>query len=204
MSFNPEWTLYRTGKDAERVLTGEQAKDRIERFEQHAEHLPFRAAMEIVRNVQEHFKQPYDPAAPSRRYPLAYWLHYYLKEALLVRGGTVKFFTAVNSLLDLHHGVDGFVDYQTPDGLVVTAPFDLTLNEAKFAGGTHGHFIVPVTEEMIESPEVVKEQSRFISEDLLMRLAYQEKCLRVRLKPAPEFKIPVFRRRRRVPPKQAA
>ncbi|MCX6784457.1 MAG: hypothetical protein NTV81_00785 [Candidatus Komeilibacteria bacterium] len=202
MSFKPEWTLYRQGKDAERILIGEQSPERVKNQEGHVDYLPFRSVMEIVRRIQENFKQPYDPAQPSLRYPLAYWLHRYLSEALAARGGAVKFFTAVNSILDLRHGVDGFIDYQTPEGLLVTVPLDLTLNESKFAGGTHGHFIVPATEAMMESSEVVREQSKAISKDLLMKLADQEKELTARMRPSYQPYQPTRHLRRR--PAQAA
>jgi hypothetical protein len=202
MSYNPEWIPSFSGKEAERLLIGVQSKDRVENEECHENYLSFKASAIIVRRLQDHFKQPYDPAQPTKNYFLAYWLHRCVSEALAVRGGVVKFYTAVNSLLDLRHKADGFIDYQTPEGLLITVPFDLTLNPAKFEGNTHGILIVPATEQMKEDEEEAHKQAELSSQDFLRSLTRKEKELIEiinKSKPIETYHSPRrFLRRRRV------
>ncbi len=83
-------------------------------------HLSFSQSMELVRN-----NQPSDPSDPEPR--TINDLHAHIAVSLgLDDWSALKFYTAVGSLLDVKHGVDGFFEFA---GRVVT--LDLTINPHK-------------------------------------------------------------------------
>ncbi|MBU1036558.1 hypothetical protein KKF32_00805 [Patescibacteria group bacterium] len=104
---------------------------------EHSYHIHFREARDLVRGVQDRAKLPYDPAHPGgRRYPFAHELHAKVAEGLELSNeelqkGCLKLFTAVGSVLDKMHGVDGFLEYRLESGKVVFVYFDITANPLK-------------------------------------------------------------------------
>lgn len=47
----------------------------------------------------------------------------------------LKFYTAVDTPLDEYHGVDAWIEYETPEGERVIVTLDITLNPEKLANG---------------------------------------------------------------------
>ena len=83
------------------------------------EYMPFRGAMNLARRLAA-----WDPIDPEPRQ--ASDLHAYVCESLDVGVDEVRFYSALGTVLDTFHGVDGWFEWR---GRVVT--IDLTANEHK-------------------------------------------------------------------------
>jgi len=96
-------------------------------YSEEGEYQPYREAM---RYVKEH--QPFDPSDPAPRF--ANDVHATIADMLgLEDYSQLKFFTAVSSLLDKCHGIDGFFELEDADNphKVLRVTIDITKNPAK-------------------------------------------------------------------------
>ena len=92
-------------------------------------YLKFQDALAVVREFQ-----PWDPTNPQKE--LARELRLAVAEALDVpeeKLDTVRFYTAVGSLLDSIHGVDAIIEVTDDRGQVSSATLDLSLRREKTA-----------------------------------------------------------------------
>ena len=124
-----------SGKIVEKEILGDQRG--VLRKEQGVEYLKYQKAMENVRDTQLETNRPYNPAEPNEeRYPFAYSIQTEVGELLGFddddwEAGRLKLFTAVESILDKKHGVDGFFELTTKEGDKVIVTFDITTNPEK-------------------------------------------------------------------------
>lgn len=87
------------------------------------EYLPYRTAMSVVREMQ-----PFDPTDPTPSF--ANDLHATVAEKLgLTDYSTLRFYTALGTSLDRHHGVDGFFEWDAPEGGTAVVTLDITLRD---------------------------------------------------------------------------
>lgn len=118
-----------TGKTVEQELFG-----RSERLGRTPEYLKYRQAMDLVRKLQ-----PGDPKDPKSDF--AYEVFVTVEKLLAIKGeDKLSFYTAIDSLLDHMHGVDGW--FELADGRRVTV--DLTTNPNKATGKADIIFLVPL------------------------------------------------------------
>ncbi|MBI5369797.1 hypothetical protein HZA85_01205 [Candidatus Uhrbacteria bacterium] len=91
-------------------------------------YLPYGASFDLVRrytNQDPH--QPAKPFASELRLAVADALGLETDEDL----ERVTFYTAVGTPADVYHGVDGWIEYQTPDGKRLIVTLDVTKNPNK-------------------------------------------------------------------------
>jgi hypothetical protein len=106
-----------------------------ERGPKQPDYLPYKAAMELVRKLQ-----PGDPKDPKTLF--AYHVYIETERALQLDADAspLSFYTAVDSVLDYKHGVDGWFEL---DGGPVRATIDLTTNPHKDRAKADILFTVP-------------------------------------------------------------
>ncbi|PIT90825.1 MAG: hypothetical protein COU22_00040 [Candidatus Komeilibacteria bacterium CG10_big_fil_rev_8_21_14_0_10_41_13] len=125
-----------SGHIVEEELIGSQSVlSEIEK--RHAiEYEKYDICLERVERVQDIKKLPFDPENPdAQRYPFAAGLHKSVVEELALqiedfKASQLRLYTAVGSILDVKHGVDGFLKLNHA-GKQITVTFDVTMNTAK-------------------------------------------------------------------------
>lgn len=118
--------------------------------EKDIEYLSYEEAMDNVRRFQSETNHPYRPEKPSaKRFPLVRGWHDKVGTELGLseddmENGKLKFFTAIDSILDKKHGIDGFMELELTDGQTIQVTLDITTNPQK---------VSYKAEVMIEIPE---------------------------------------------------
>ena len=122
-----------TGKIVEQEVFGNPAefmkkKRKIDMG--HDQYLPFREAMHDVKTIQDNPENGIDPTDPEKEF--ANDLHASIAQELTPDDYTMlRFYTAVETVLDHFHGVDGFFEFDLEDDRTAIVTMDVTTNPNK-------------------------------------------------------------------------
>lgn len=132
-------------------------------------YLKFNDALELVR---EHVMQ--DSTNPAK--PFANELRLAVIDELGVENeedmGRVKFYSAVGTPADVFHGVDAWMEYETPDGQRLIVTLDATRNPSK--DSAKADLVIPEISDPTEDEDKFLEQSSQYGKEIAQMIRERE------------------------------
>jgi len=121
-----------TGKIVEKEVFGKSPETSTETREAsgHEEYLSFRVAMLEIKKDQDSPESKIDPSDPDKEF--ANDLHASIAEEMTPEDyERLRFYTAIDTVLDRFHGVDGFMEFDLDGGETIVITLDVTTNPNK-------------------------------------------------------------------------